>query len=461
MTEFESLRRTAAMLRADCWHLEAAEVYHRLLQQRPTDPSLWADFGTVLTDLRFFDEAQSAYRAALEIDPDCADAYSAMGNSLMLTYDFQDAEDALRKALAINPTHAIAMANLGDAFLATERVEEALSAYRQAIEIAPGNPAIHLHYANALLLTGDLVLGFAEYEWRWRVRPALPDPQRCPLLNWDGGSLDGKTIRIYAEQGHGDALQFIRYAPMVADKGGKLVLLARKPLSRLLSNAPGVARIEEISDKAQLHPGRDCDLGLLSLPRLFKTSLSNIPAPIPYLSADPCKVEIWRRRLSSLPGLKVGLVWAGEPRPDEFENHLIDSRRSMKLATMAPLAGVSGVSFVSLQKGEAAKEERPEGFFLFDAMNEMEDFADTAALVAALDLVISVDTSTAHLAGALGRPVWILSRHDGCWRWLLERRDSPWYPTACVFRQRQRGDWPSVIAEIRNLLEEKASIFAL
>ena len=260
-------------------------------------------------------------------------------------------------------------------------------------------------------------------------------------------------LLVHSEQGLGDTLQFCRFVPIVA-QGAKIVLEVQPPLHRLLADLPGIAEIVAEGDKL---PPFDLHCALLSLPRFLGTSLETIPGEVPYLTADPLLVSAWRRRLAGLAGLKIGLVWAGGPRPDEPAESSVDRHRSMPLARLAALAEVEGVSFVSLQKGPPAAQaaQPPPGMVLHDFTAELDDFADTAALVEALDLVISVDTAVAHLAGALGKPVWLLNRFDTCWRWLLGRDDSPWYPTLRQFRQPAAEDWDSVIAAVKAALAQR------
>ena len=266
--------------------------------------------------------------------------------------------------------------------------------------------------------------------------------------------MEDRTLLLHAEQGLGDTLQFCRYVPLIA-AGAKTVLEVQAPLVRLLSRLPGVASI--VAQGACLPPF-DAHCPLLSLPGALGTTLDTIPAATAYLAADPALAAEWSERLAGLAGLRVGIVWAGSAR-DDPELAAVDARRSISLEALAPLAGAPGVSFISLQKGEpAAQASRPPlGMALADFTADLDDFEDTAALVANLDLVISVDTAVVHLAGALGKPVWLLNRFDTCWRWLLNRDDSPWYPTLRQFRQSSPGDWTSVIAAVRKALETAGS----
>jgi hypothetical protein len=260
---------------------------------------------------------------------------------------------------------------------------------------------------------------------------------------------------LYAEQALGDSIQFLRYARMVAEGGARVLLEVPRPLRRLAGSIPDVAGVYAAGD---MLPPFDEAVPLLHLPWAFGTTLETIPTTVPYLRGDLTRAARFRRRLSGLPGLRVGLVWSGDPRPNIPEQALMDARRSVKLKDLAPLARVPGVVFVSLQKGAPAAQaaEPPEGMVLHDWTDELEDFTDTAALMTALDLVISVDTAPAHLAGAVGRQVWLLNRYDTDFRWLLDRDDSPWYPTMRQFRQVRPGGWDEVIERVAAALRERA-----
>ena len=261
---------------------------------------------------------------------------------------------------------------------------------------------------------------------------------------------------LHAEQGLGDTLQFCRYAPAVAAKGATVILEVPAPLKSLMRTLPGVEHVVSEYD-----PSRPFDFHcpLMSLPLAFGTRVETIPAPVPYLWPNPFRTSAWRERLARLGGIKVGLVWAGSARLGNPGALLIDRRRSMRLQQMWPFGAIEGVTLVSLQKGEPASQTRPPppGLAINDWTDELGDFADTAALIEALDLVISVDTSVAHLAGALGKPVWVLNRHDRCWRWLLDREDTPWYPTMRLFTQPRPGDWASVVRRVSGELRDFAS----
>ncbi len=359
---------------------------------------------------------------------------------------------AHRRAIALKADFPEAYTNLGNALKGQGNIAAAIAACRQAIALNPDLPDAHHNLSLTLLLNGEFAEGWREYEWRWQTKQLRPRGFAQPL--WSGEAVDGRVLLLHAEQGYGDMIQFCRYVPLVAARG-RVVLEAPRALVRLFSGLAGVERIVVQGDPL---PAFDLHCPLLSLPRAFATTLETIPGGVPYLGTDPAQVSAWRDRLAGLARLRVGLVWAGEPRATDRIRGAVDRRRSISLGHFARLAGVGGIAFVSLQKGEAAAQTRspPPGLRLHDWTGELEDFADTAALIAALDLVISVDTAVVHLAGALGKPVWLLNRFDTDWRWLLDREDSPWYPTLRLFRQHRPGDWAGVLERVAAALRRPA-----
>jgi hypothetical protein len=334
------------------------------------------------------------------------------------------------------------------------RPAEAELSCREALALRPDYPEARANLALALLTMGRLREGWRAYETRWEVE-AMGAP--APVLSqprWTGQALNGETVLLYAEQGFGDTLQFCRYAPMVAAAGGRVVLVVPGALRRIMTTLEGVAEIRSEEDGRL--PPFDYHCPLLSLPLAFDTTMATIPGPASYLHADP---SAWADFLGGLPGLKVGLVWAGKARTAQPHAAAIDKRRSMRLADMAPLLSVGGCSFVSLQLGPPASQLQAlaEDAGLRDVSHRLGDWADTADLIAGLDLVIAVDTAVVHLAGALGKPVWMLNRFDSCWRWFRDRDDTPWYPSMRQFRQTSRGDWAGVIGRVRDALMERAA----
>jgi hypothetical protein len=295
----------------------------------------------------------------------------------------------------------------------------------------------------ALLAAGDLTAGWREYEWRWKTAQLRSGYRDFGKPLWQGEAGAGRTLLIWAEQGFGDTLQFCRFAPLAAARGWRVVMVVQKALVRLLGSLPGV---DQVLPSGAVMPPIDSQCPMLSLPLALGITLDTIPCAPSYLSADPSHVAAWKARLPPLCGerLRVGLVWAGNPGRSPVLS-AVDRRRSMPPELLASLLGIDGVAFFSLQKGSHALSGRPG---LIDVMAEMTDFADTAALVANLDLVISVDTAVAHLASAVGTQVWMLDRFDPCWRWLTGRRDSPWYPGLRIYRQPEHGAWSAVVSAV-------------
>lgn len=390
-------------------------------------------------------EAEAAYRQALRVRPDYAEALSNLGSALRAQDRLTEAEAALRQAVSSRPGYANALANLGLVLQEQGRCDEALAACDQAITADPDHAAAHGNRAMLLLLLGRLEEGFAEYEWRWRM-PGFATARRdfgCPA--WAGERLDGATLLIHAEQGLGSAIQFVRYAALAAGRCTRVVLECQAPLLRLFrqSLAGPEGPVAEVVRKGDPLPLCDRHAPLMSLPHLFGTTLATVPAEIPYLAAAASDVGAWQARLMTAPPPRVGLVWSGNPR------HENDRNRSLPAAALAPLVAGSAGSFFSLQVPARAQDlaALPPGRVV-DLAGNLADFADTAAAISALDLVISVDTAVAHLAGALGRPTWLLLPHIAEWRWLRERTESPWYPSLRLFRQRAPGDWDDVVGRV-------------
>ncbi len=418
---------------------EAAQRFRDAIRLQPDLAEARNNLGNALKDLGRHDEAERAYRASLRLKPDFAAAHNNLGVVLAAAERLEEAEACYRRALALDPNYPEAFNNLANAVRGLGRHDEAEACCRRALALDPAYAEAHYNLSWVLLLTGQYEEGWREFEWRWRLK-SKHAPRRFDRPLWTGEALDGRTLLLHAEQGAGDSFMFCRYVPMAAALG-PVVLEAPKPMVRLFEQLRGPVAVVTAGE---VPPPFDLHCPLLSLPLAFGTTLASIPAETPYLEPDPASAEAWRQRLSALSGRRVGLVWAGNPdQPD-------DRRRSIATEALAPLGMVAGISFVSLQKGARSL---PPGLDIVDWTAELGDYADTAALIAGLDLVIAVDTGVAHLAAALGKPVWLMNRFDPYFAWLTERTDSPWYPDLRQFRQRRPGDWAGVIADLSIALE--------
>ena len=428
------------------WKAEAEISFRKALAVDPDRPDVLFNLGLTLHEMDDLDGAADFYRRALVLAPGLTDALCNLGNAARAQGRWEQAIGCYRQALAQSPEQAEVHMNLGVALQETGGLAEALPCYERALSIAPDDPETHRNRALALLQSGRLSEGWAENEWRWRTRAfqSLTLPSAAPL--WEGEPIEGKTVLIYAEQGLGDTLHFARYAPMVAAGGANVVLHCQEALASLLGRVEGVGSTVAAGVDVPRH---DIRVPLLSLPRIFDTTTQSIPGRVPYVAASPSKARVWQAKLAKYPGLKVGLVWAGDPR------HRNDRNRSMPAAALSPLLAIEGVRFFSLQLGERRQEVT---YFpadtAVDLSSDIASFEDTAAIMANLDLVVTVDTAACHLAGALGRPVWVLLSVAHDWRWFEAREDSPWYPTMRLFRQARAGDWADVIDRVADALAQ-------
>ncbi|PWC53915.1 hypothetical protein TSO221_09280 [Azospirillum sp. TSO22-1] len=434
-------------------YADAVEACAVAIRLRPGGAVAHATLGDALQGVERMEEAVAAYRRAVALSPGFLQAYVQLGSALLALEPAEESLAVCRAAVMLDPAPAAPHNNVGNVLKALGRVEEAEQAFAAAVARAPQDPLVRLNHALALLTLARFEEGWEAYEARWQT--GMVRPRGFTQPQWAGEPLEGRTILLHAEQGMGDTLHFVRYGPLVAARGGRVLLEVQKPLLRLMRGVPGIERVVAQGDPL---PEFDLHAPLLGLPRAFATRLDSIPGDVPYLRADSAEAGAWRARLPA-DGLRVGLVWAGEARKGVPHANRIDRQRSLALAQLAPLAGIPGVRFVSLQKGAPAEQLRdpPAGLDVIDLMDGVGDFADTAALVANLDLVVGVDTSVIHLAGALAKPVWVLSRFDGCWRWLLGRDDSPWYPTMRLYRQDRPLDWTGAIARLATDLRAYAT----
>lgn len=426
---------------------EALGYHQEALRHAPRNADVHTNLGNALVGLRRFDEALACYHRALQTDPNLAVGYFNQGIAFAELGRLDDALASYKQAIRLNPDKAEVWDNMATALLHQGKPEEALTHLEHAIAIDPESAKAHMNRALIWLLLGDYTRGWAEYEWRWGckefTRPAFPQP------SWDGSELNGRTILLYAEQGLGDTLQIIRYASLVKQRGGRVIVASQKALLPILARTPGIDLLMANDAKP---PACDVHAPLMSLPRLFGTTIDTVPSEIPYLYPDPTLVETWRQRLGRQRGLRIGIAWQGNPG---FPG---DHLRSFALAEFAPIARQEGVQLISLQKGAGVEQlkEVADRISVIDLGSTIDEaagpFMDSAAIMRNLDLVICPNTALAHLAGGLGVPVWIPLPYAPEWRWHWQRDDSPWYPTARLFRQSHPGDWTGVFERIADAL---------
>ncbi len=427
---------------------EALESYDRALKLMPGLAEAYSNRGNALKELKRLDEALESYECALQLKPDDAGAHFNRGNALQELNRLDEALDSYDHALRLKPDYAEAHGNRGNALKALKRLADALDSYQRSLELKPDYAEGHWNLALCCLLMGDFARGWKEYEWRWRnekLGKLLGKKRNVTQPLWLGAdSLQGKTILLYGEQGLGDTLQFCRYAKLVSDMGARVILEVPKPLMALLANLAGVAQL--VAEGEEL-PAFDYYCPLLSLPLAFNTVLNTIPSSDGYIASDSGKVAEWKARLGERTQPRIGLAWSGSA------THANDRNRSVALSDLIARLPRQ-FQYVSLQKEtrDADKETLDSRTDILHFDEQLHDFSDTAALCQLMDLVVSVDTSVAHLAGAMGRPVWVLLPFVPDARWLLDRNDSPWYPSARLFRQDNIGDWVSAIDKVRTEL---------
>jgi tetratricopeptide (TPR) repeat protein len=424
---------------------EAEASYRKVLSLDPSHARAHNNLGATYHMRGKLDIALACYRKALEFDPQLAEANQNLTAILGDAGALETAVEGFKRQIAANPRDAAAYNSLASLSIQLSRHQEALTLLDQAIALEPEQPQFHFSKAQLLLLLGDYAQGWKEYEWRWRMSAFNAPIVRFPQPVWDGGAIEGPLL-IHCEGGFGDTLQFARYARLAAEKGAEVMVECQPALKPLLQGAEGVARVVS---RGEPLPPFAAHIPMIGLPRILGTTLASVPWTGPYLRADPERRALWAQRIGAAAGIKVGLVWAGDPA------NWADRSRSITLAALAPLARARGVGFYSLQKGEPAAQAAspPAGMSFRDLTGDIRDFADTAALISHLDLVIAVETSVAHLAGAMGARTWILLAREPDWRWLLDREDSPWYPTMRLFRQERDGDWSAPIERMARALE--------
>ena len=452
----EQARRAAeALARAVGHHQggrleEAVREYSRAAFFNPGDSGGFNNLGVALRALGRLEAAVASYRRALELTPDNAGFHSNLGNALRQLDRFGEALAAQKRAVKLAPRSAENNYNLGLVYRDTARVDEAIACFDAALAVKPDYVDCRWDRSLLLLQKGRLKEGFEEYEWRWKLERNPPRGYAQPV--WDGSALNGRTLLVHQEQGFGDMIQMVRFMAAIKamneDGGGTVMVECQPELKRLFAAAPNVDRlgIGKVVVKGEPIPRFDVYAPMLSIPRILGTSLKTLPVEVPYLAL----AEAAPRPLAAPPGvkLKVGLSWAGKP------THTNDRHRSCPLARFMDLARVPNVAFYSLQKGAGREELKRRGCpaLIADLGGGLGDFADTAAVLSQLDLVITVDTSVAHLAGAMARPVWVVLPFAADWRWLRKRANSPWYPTMTLFRQPAAGDWDSVFVRLEKAL---------
>jgi tetratricopeptide (TPR) repeat protein len=436
--------RQALRINPECWEAcinlgnvldrqdkvdEAIECYRQAVRLKVDSAEAYNNLGAALMRQDQRDQAVHCYLQALRHKPDYADVYSNLSIALREQGRLDDASTCAQHALRLNSGHLEAKNNLGSVLMELGRLEESLACFEQVLCQNPGHVEAHFNRALLWLLQGNWAQGWPEYEWRWQAKASLLSSYQQP--RWDGSHLKGRKLLLVAEQGLGDTLQFIRYAPLLKERGASIIVCCQKALLRILKNMPGIDAL--VPEGAAL-PAFDVYAPLMSLPGILQTTPDTVPANVPYLSADADLCEQWRRELSLLDGFKIGIAWQGNP------TYKRDRCRSIPFSHLESLSRLPGVRLLSLQKG------------LGDLGSRIDEiagpFMDTAAIMQNLDLVITSDTAIAHLAGALGVPVWLALSYSPDWRWLLDRQDSPWYPSMRMFRQARPGDWQELFQRV-------------
>ena len=419
----------------------ALASYDQAIALKPNSAEAFCNRGLALQELKRFDEALANYDKAIALTPDYAEAFCSRGAALQALKRLDEAMASYDKAIALKSDYADAFCNRGAALQELKRLDQAMVSYDRAIALKPDHADGYRNRALASLLMGRYHEGWTDNEWRWKAKDFPSKRPNVEASTWQGEDLSGRHLLVFSEQGLGDVIQFVRYLPLLAERKCKITLLAPAkmlPLLRLLSE-----QIEVVSELRGVE-SFDFQIPLMSLPLAFNTRLETIPSKIPYLFASPERVKVWEERLPKSQVPRVGIGWAGNPI---FRG---DKLRSIGLPRLLPLLSIPQVQFISLQKDLRSGDEQllrhhPQVIHLGDTL---DDFAETAAVMSLLDLIISSDTAPVHLAGALGRPVWVLLQYVPDWRWLLDRDDSPWYPSARLFRQPAAGDWDSVVAKV-------------
>jgi len=424
-------------------HAEAIDIYQRILDANPAFAPAWINLGVALRAEGRLDASIACLRRGVSLKPGDAASLSNLGNALRAAGRLDEAAAAHEEAIALDPATSSFVYNYALTQRDQGRLDAALVNFDAAEANGYNSPELKWDRALALLLQGDFARGFTEYEWRWKIADAKPRGIDTPV--WDGEDLIDKTLWVHAEQGFGDTIQFVRYLPLAAARAARVIFECQAPLLRLFQNSAVCRGVRVVARDGKAPPDHDVQSALMSLPRLVCADADTIPPVTPFLT-PPGDTGV---PALAKGAIHVGIAWAGKP------THRNDRNRSMPLATLAPLFETPGVTFHALQFGDRGADILEQGFSALaqDHRGQIRDFADSAALVAGLDLVIGVDTALVHLAGALGRPVWTLLPFTPDWRWQTGREDSPWYPSMRLFRQTEPGRWDDVIARVRAALE--------
>jgi tetratricopeptide (TPR) repeat protein len=436
---------------------EALALLDRAVALLPDEPDGHVQRGVALLNLERHPEAVDSFERALALRPDVPEVLNDLGVALTRAGRTNEALSSLIRSSALKSMNTDTLVNMGIVLKILGRHHEAARHFSKALARTPRHPAARFGFAFLHLALGEFSLGWPQYEARFEIHELGNPLRQFDFPRWDGTQpLAGQTLLVYAEQGLGDVIQFCRYVPLLVDRGASVVLEVMPSLKALLSSLTSTCRI---IGRGEALPAADYYSPLMSLPLAFRTRLDTIPAGAPYLAADPVRTARWAERLQSLTGLRVGIAWQGNPA---LEKHIWARGRSVPLVSFEPLMRLPGISFVSLQKGRGIEQLRSVSFAdrILDLSEDLDAgadaFLDTAAVMSSLDLVISSDTAIAHLAGALGHPVWTALTFSPEWRWLLDRADTPWYPRMRLFRQRTDGDWAAVVQAMATALQDLA-----
>lgn len=430
----------------------AIKAYRKAIELNNNYEIAYNNLGNSLQKLNKYDESIQYYARAIKLKPDYAEAYNNIAAALYKLGNFKEAIENCKKAVKLKEDYAEAYNTLAAALQSERRFDEAIESYSKTLQYAPEYAEAYYSRGMLYLLRGNFAKGWHDYQWRLKTNKTKAT-LRYDKPQWQGENFHGKTLVVQAEQGFGDSIQFVRYLPMVKERGGTVIFAEKTELIGLFTNLDG---IDDLVDTAKLTEGNvkhDLYVNLLTLPAIFETNIDTIPARIPYLSADASKIEYWHNNIKT-DAFKIGIAWAGN------STHGNDRNRSCSLNNFIQLAKIENVTLFSLQKGSAAEQINhwPGDLELINLGREFRDFSDTAAAIENMDLTISVDTSVIHLAGAMAKNAWLLLPHEPDWRWMLNRDDSPWYPTISLFRQKQYGNWDGVfqsVAEQLKILIEK------